>query len=233
MRRSLATQALSVMLIVALPSMMLFADAGALMRSSGGVNVDGKPAPSSLALFAGDTVSTAAHGVATITVAGSVLTLSPGTSLTYGTNTVQVECGRLAVTSLQPGFTAKVRNLQVSPASEDTTYEISHSSGKLIIDVRAGSALVEDGQQKMTLIAGKEMTLASPGECADPPATSKQEPPARGFHVSKGKIALLAGAGAGALAAGVVIAEHGNKHCISPDGSPACKCSNANPNKCQ
>jgi hypothetical protein len=215
MRRSLATQALSVMLIVLLPGIVLFADAGALMHSSGGVNVDGKSAPSSLALFAGDKVSTAAHGVATITAAGSILTLSPGTSLTYGTNTVQMECGLL-----------------VSPASEDTTYSISHGSGKLMIEVRAGSALVDDGQQKMTLVAGKEMSLPSPESCADP-VDAKQEPPARGFHMSKRNIGLLAGAGAGALAAGVVIAEHGNKHCISPDGSPACKCSNTNPNKCQ
>jgi len=232
MRRSLATQALSVMLIVLLPGIVLFADAGALMHSSGGVNVDGKSAPSSLALFAGDKVSTAAHGVATITAAGSILTLSPGTSLTYGTNTVQMECGRLAVTSLQPGFTAKVSNLLVSPASEDTTYSISHGSGKLMIEVRAGSALVDDGQQKMTLVAGKEMSLPSPENCADQ-VDAKQEPPARGLHMSKRNIGLLAGAGAGALAAGVVIAERGNKHCISPDGSPACKCSNTNPNKCQ
>ena len=226
MERSLTTQAAGVALVVAFAFTTMFADAtGALLRSSGNVIVDGKAAPSLLALFAGDKISTGSQGgVATITASGSILTLSPGTSLIYGTNSVEMECGRLAVTALQPGLTAKVRNLQVSAASEDSTYEISHASGKLIIDVRAGSALVEDGQQKMTLAAGKEMTLASPGECSDTPAgKAKQDPPARGFHMTNGKIALLSGAGAGAIAAGVVIAEHGSKPCVSNDGSPACK----------
>lgn len=234
MGRSFILQTVSAVLVLAFAWTSMFgATTGALLRSSGTVNVDGKPAPSSLALFAGDKISTAAKGVATITAAGSILTLSPGTSLTYASNSVEMECGQLAVTALQRGLIAKVRNLQVSPASDDSTYEISHSNGKLTIGVRAGSALVEDGQQNMTLLAGKEMSLPSPGECAGPTGKTKQEPPARGFHMTNSRVALLAGAGAGAIAAGVVIAEHGNKHCISPDGSPACKCSNTNPNKCQ
>jgi hypothetical protein len=232
MGRKLATQAVSLALLLAFPFSLIGADSNALLRSSGGVNVDGKPAPSSVALFAGDKISTAAHGVGTITASGSILTLSPGTSLTYGSNSVEMECGRLAVTALQRGLTAKVRNLQITPAADDATYEIAHASGKLMIDVRAGSAIVDDGQQKMTLPAGKEMSFDSPGECTQPVSGSRQEPPARGFHMSNGKIELLAG-GAGAAVAGVVIAEHGNKHCVSNDGSPACKCSNTNPNKCQ
>jgi hypothetical protein len=234
MPRSLATQVMALLLMVVLPLTILFADAsGALLRSNGPVTVNGKTAPSSVALFAGDKISTAGHGVASLMTAGSILTLSSGTSLTYGTNTVEMGCGQLAVTALQRGLTAKVRNLQVSPTSDESTYEILHSAEKLTITVRAGSAMVEDGQQKMMLAAGKEMSFASPGECNDPVGKAKPEPPARGFHMTNGKIALLAGAGAGAIAAGVVIAEHGNKHCVSPDGSPACKCSNTNPNKCQ
>ena len=234
MRRSVAIRAISLALAVTFSWSLSFADTSSgLLRSSGTVNINGKPAPASVALFAGDKVATAPQGVATIMVSGSILTLSPGSSLTYGTNTVEMGCGQLAVTALQRGLTAKVRNLQVSPAADDSTYDIAQGAGKLTVAVRSGSAIVDDGQQKMTLAAGKEMTFASPGECADPPDTSTQEPPARGFHLTNGKLALLAGAGAGAIAAGVVIAEHGNKHCISPDASSACKCSNSNPNKCQ
>ena len=234
MRRSLAIRAMSLALAVTFPWSILSADASSgLLRSTGTVNINGKPAPASVALFAGDKIATAAQGVATIMVSGSILTLSPASSLIYGANAVEMGCGQLAVTALQRGLTAKVRNLQISPAGDDSTYDISDGSGKLTVAVRSGSAIVDDGQQKMTLVAGKEMTFASPGECADPPNTSKQEPPARGFHLTNGKLALLAGAGGGAIAAGVVIAEQGNKHCISPDGSPACKCSNPNPNKCQ
>lgn len=234
MRRSVANRTLSLLLAVAFPVTTVLADAGgAMLRSSGPVDVNGKAAPSSVALFAGDRISTASQGVATVMAAGSILSLSPGSALTYGTNTIEMGCGQLAVTALHRGLTAKVRNLQISPAADESTYDISHAGEKLTIAVRAGATIVDDGQQKVTLEAGKQMTFPSPGECADPDGTAKQEPPARGFHMTNGKIALLAGAGAGVIAAGIVIAEHGNKHCISPDGSPACKCSNTNPTKCQ
>lgn len=239
MRRSQSAQVTIVGLILTLFVTMLLADTkGGMLRSSGAVSVNGKTVPGSMALFAGDKISTASHGVATIMASGSVLTLSSGSSLTYGSNAVEVGCGHLAVTALHRGLTAEVRNLRITPAAADSTYDIANGAGKLTIDVRAGSALVDDGQQRMTLLAGKELTFTTPGECADPPENAKSnppqnDPPARGFHMTDGKIGTLAGIGAGATTAGVLIAEHGNKHCVSPDGSSACKCSNTNPSKCQ
>jgi hypothetical protein len=226
------------LLLAALFGTLLFAGTkGAILRSSGSVMVNGKSVPASTALFAGDKVSTASQGVATIMSAGSVLTLSSGSWLTYGAHLIEVGCGHLAVTALHRGLTAEVRNLRITPAADDSTYDVSNSGGKLTIGVRAGSALVDDGQQHMTVVAGKELTFTTTGECAGPPESAngnaaKTDPP-RGFHMRNGNIALLGAAGAGATAAGVMIAEHGNKHCISPDGSSACKCSNTNPQKCQ
>jgi hypothetical protein len=234
MRRSLVTQAMGALLVMALSVAPGLADSGsAMLHTTGPVTVNGKAAPASVALFTGDEIATTTHGVATIMAGGSILTLSPGTSLTYGASSVNMGCGDLAITALQHGLTSKVQNLQVMAASDDSTYEISHAAGKLAVTVRAGSAVVDDGQQKMTLLAGKVMTFPSPGACADPADPAKTQPAARGYHMSNSKIGLLAGAAAGGIAAGVVIAEHGNKHCVSPDGSPACKCSNTGPNKCQ
>jgi hypothetical protein len=137
-------------LAVTFPWSILLADASSgLLRSSGTVDVNGKVAPAAVALFAGDKIATASQGVATIMVSGSILTLSPGSSLIYGTNRVEMGCGQLAVTALQRGLTAKVRNLQITPGDEDSTYDISHANGKLTVGVRSGSAIVDDGQQKI------------------------------------------------------------------------------------
>ena len=196
---------------------------GAMLQSSGVVNVNGKPAPGSIAVFPGDKIETMADGSARLTSPGSLVSLPGNSSVTYGNGSVEMGCGSTTMSTQGHTLSAQVGNLVISPASDVAKFELARSDKGLQIGAREGSLLIDDGKEKATLESGKAMSFDVPGECPIPePEVAKQGAKPAAFSLRSKKVLLISALAAGAVTAGVVTATSSTKKCISPK----------NPNKC-
>jgi hypothetical protein len=208
---------------------------GAMLQSAGTVNINGKAAPSSIAIFPGDRVETTQDGSATLLSQGSIVRLRGNSSFTYGNNLIDFGCGSTTVSTQGRKLAARVSNLTISPASDTNKFELARSANHLQIGEREGSLLVDDGAQKTTLESGKAMSFEGGEGCPDPPKTASETGSKAGFSLRNKKLLLISAFAAGGLTAGVVAASSSNnKKCVSPDGSGKC-CPQNQPgnNNCQ
>ena len=130
--------------------------------ATGKVTINGKAVEHSGNIFAGETLKTASNGAASITSEGALASVGNSTSLLYGDNSVNVECGRVQVVTLK-GFSVQVQKITASAAgSALSKFEVSQSARQLSIHDIEGQLDINDGHERRTLNPGEKRDFQSP-----------------------------------------------------------------------
>ena len=106
---------------------------GAILRNNGGVLLNGAAAPSSSAVFSGDTVQTQAKSAARIELEGSTIDVGPDTLIQFGSEEISLDHGSIVVNTSR---SLKVRSgcVVVTPVYADwTLYDVTDTDGKVIV----------------------------------------------------------------------------------------------------
>lgn len=116
---------------------------GAILRTQGGVWVNGYEATDSSAVFAGDVIETKAGFSGSLTLEGASALLGPGSLAKLGDNFLELEHGAVSV-GTSTKFQVRVNCVRVVPAlSEWTQYEVSDVNRTLQVSARKLDVNVE------------------------------------------------------------------------------------------
>ncbi len=160
-------------LVVVFPASMVLADAtSAMLSATGSVTVNGSPIERATAIFSGDKVQTGANSIATLTNAGSSVTVPGNSSLVFSRSFVNVLCGTALVTTSR-GLSVRVSNLLVQPArGAQARFQITQNAGQLQIIAREGTLAIDNGATTSSLQAGRMLT--APATCMAAPYADDQ-----------------------------------------------------------
>ena len=189
---------------------------GAVLHTSGKVQVNGRSSSEIIALFSGDAVQTDVHSVATIVARGSSVLVFPNASVQFLGNAVELTQGTVAIATSEE-MSARAYGLTIKPAEKKfSKFEVSEDQDDVVIVARQGSVSVTDGQQSSTVQEGQQSTQKKRRKGAAAPAAS-------GNHLLSGKTLAILAVASGAVAAGILLTE-GNtkKKCVSPSGDRKC-----------
>lgn len=145
-------------LALLLPMASLAAENPALLSGSGVVKVNGREIPKSSVAYSGDTITTADNATATLTAAGSVISLAPSSSIVYKDNIVEMVTGRVQVTTAKAQIEAHLGKLTITPAVPEVRFQMREDSERRILAALHGSLTVTDGDHVMVLSEGEMMT---------------------------------------------------------------------------
>jgi hypothetical protein len=145
-------------LIATLPVSLLADESpAAMLRSSGGVQVNKSPAPSSTALLMDDLIETQQQSVARIEITGSVADINPETVVKFEGDELVLEHGSLSVNTSRL-LRVRVGCLEVTPVTADWThYEVADLNGRVTV-----SALKSD--VNIDQRSGKDPEAKQPGQ---------------------------------------------------------------------
>lgn len=120
------------MLVVLVPAPLLAADTGsAILRTDGGVWVNGNEISGSTTIFPGDSLETKPGFVANLDTEGSSVLIQPETIVKFETNFLTLEHGTVSV-GTSTGMSVHVNCIRVEPVSNDRTqYDVTHVTEKV------------------------------------------------------------------------------------------------------
>jgi len=190
---------------------------GAVLHSSGAVQVNGASSRETTALFPGDSIQTTADSVANITALGSSVLIVPNSLIKFVGPGVELIQGGVSVTTSQ-NITISSYGLSFSPAEgKPTKFEVVDYEDSVIVDARQGNVIVADGRQTSMVPEGQESSHKKKKAGASPAA--------EGSHSISGKTWAIVGGASGATVAGILIAESNKKKkCVSASNNKKCKC---------
>jgi hypothetical protein len=203
MRNCLATKILSIALMVLTPAAMLMAETGnTMLYASGNVTLNGTEVARSASVTPGDRIETAGATATTLNQDGSKVTVSPYSSIRYGSEAVRVDRGTAAI-STTDGMTATAAQITVAPKDKTATYEIARLNNQVVITSQTGALMITEAGKTTELEAG-----ASSSRTADPtpaPAPAPQAAPVYPGSTFTGKqvFAIAAVVGGAAVACGL------------------------------
>jgi hypothetical protein len=154
----------AVLMVISLSSAEAFAAsaAAAMLRSNGGVSVNGSPVNPVTTVFAGDRIETAPQAAASLTMNGSSLLLDQNSSLTFTGDEMSFYCGGGTVQASQ-GLSARFGRVAVKPAKGTARFQVQQSGEMLKVSAIDGSLTVSDGAKTIDLAAGNSTTLPNLG----------------------------------------------------------------------
>ena len=216
-QRTWQRQVMSIILVVSFSCASLGAEssikAGAVLRPSGNVEVNGAVTHNITTLFPGDLVKTNEDSVANIIAGGSSVLVMPNASVKFTGHDVEVSEGGVSVATSE-GMAVIASGLTITPAAQTASkFEVADTEDSVAIAAREGNLTVDDGQQTSTVPEGQESTR------------QKKKKGAGGTHSISGKtVGIIAGASA-ATVTGILIAESNKKKkCVSSANDKKCKC---------
>ena len=200
MRNCLATKILSIAMMVLTPAAMLMAETGnTMLYASGTVTLNGTEVARSASVTPGDRIETAGATATAMNQDGSKVTVSPYSSIRYGSESVRVDRGTAAI-STTDGMTATAAQITVTPKDKTATYEIARLNNQVVITSQTGALMVTEAGKTTELEAG-----ASSSRPADPtpaPAPAPQAAPVfPGSELTSGQVWIIAGVVGGAAVA--------------------------------
>jgi hypothetical protein len=149
MRVSILRFSLCWLMLLLMPRCLLGQDiptearTGAVLRTVGGVWVNGYEAKDSSAVFAGDLIETKAGFSANLTVEGSTVQLGPESVAKFGDNFLQLDHGSVSVGTSRR-FQVRVNCMRVVPVlTEWTQYDVADVSRTLQVSARKDDVNVE------------------------------------------------------------------------------------------
>jgi hypothetical protein len=181
------------------PVRLLAQEAGAMLSATGQVSVNGTPVSSSVAVFPGDKVQVGANSSANVIAKGATTTLGPQTSLTWQSQTIQLQDGSLTLAAQAP-WKVSVGPMTVALGSELTKVEVAQREDVALFKLVQGSAILSEAGKTTPLKVG--FTVAHPN-----PAGRPAVPAVAAAHSSH--TALIVVAVAGGAAAAIGLAAHG------------------------
>ena len=153
----------AVLLVFSLSCAEAFASAAAgMLRSNGGVSVNGSPVNPVTTVFAGDRIETAPQAAASLTMNGSSLLLDPNSSLTFTGDEMSFYCGGGTVQSSQ-GLEARFGRIEVKPTKGNARFQVQQSGEMLKVSALDGNLTVSDGAKTMNLAPGSSTSLPNLG----------------------------------------------------------------------
>jgi hypothetical protein len=145
-------------LILLLPAMVVSADTGTAMLTSGqNVLVNGKQINGRQTIMNGDTVQNNAGTVATLAAPGATVAIGARSAIVYQNDRIRVTAGA-ANLKTQSQMTAQYGELTVRPAGPDTQFVVGEISGKRVVAALHGSLVVANGEYEVTLPEGNALT---------------------------------------------------------------------------
>ena len=161
------------MILVMSGSAVAGSPAAGMLTTTGDVLVDGHPVSSSTAVFDGQTIQTKDQAQAVLTGQGSVVTLTPNSSLSIGTRAVDLRSGTTMIWS-DKGIAAKADNVIVTAApGAPVKFLAARAKNQLRVTALVGSVYVSDGQQGTQVAANKSVSVPLG---SDPPTISNAVP---------------------------------------------------------
>jgi hypothetical protein len=153
-----------VLAIGALSASVFGAATTGMLRSNGGVSVNGAPVTPVTTVFAGDRIETAPQAGGNITVGGSSLSLTENSSLLFNGENMDFQCGGGTIQTTQ-GMAARYGHTMVKPAKDAARYRVQQTGASLQITAVDGDLTLTEGGRDFTLAAGKSASVAYNG-CA-------------------------------------------------------------------
>lgn len=206
------------------PLSLFAADSGAAMlRSKGGVWVNGRENPDSTAIFSGDLIETKPGSVANLDVKGSSVLIQPESVVEWGDNELTLDHGSVSVGS-STELRVKVNCLTVVPiANEWTQYDVTDVDGTVHVaanklDVKitqgragqkssdennSGSATVREGEK-----ASRDVSVLC--GAAKPPGTAGGNP------INTTRWIEIGGGTGGAVLLCILLCHSGSSPKVSP-----------------
>jgi hypothetical protein len=138
-------------MIAILPGSLMADDsAAAILHSTGGVLLNGNPAPPSSALFPDDLVQTPSQTEATINAAGSTVTVKPDTVVQFEGSELHLDHGTLQVSTSRQ-LRVRVGCLTVVPVNPAwTQYDVTDVDGKVTVAARTNDVYIEARGARLT-----------------------------------------------------------------------------------
>jgi hypothetical protein len=139
------------MLVILVPVPSLAADTGsAILRTDGGVWVNGNEISGSTTIFPGDSLETKPGFVANLDTEGSSILIQPESIVKFEGNFLTLEHGIVSV-GTSTGMSVHVNCIRVEPVSNDRTqYDVTHVTEKVETSAHKNDVKFThgDGQQK-------------------------------------------------------------------------------------
>jgi hypothetical protein len=190
---------------------------GALLHSSGKVQVNGASGREVTALLPGDSIQTAEDSVANITASGSSVLVLQNASITFVGPGVELTRGGISVTTSEQTPVSSYGLLFTPAERRQTKYEVVEYENSVIVAARQGDVIVSDGLQTSMVPEGQESSHKKKKGGATPAAESS--------HSISGKTLALVSAASGATVAGILVAQSNKKKkCVSASNNKKCKC---------
>jgi len=120
-------------MIVILPTSLIAQDsARAMLHSSGGVWLNGNPAPNSSAIFEHDLIQTQKESGARISSDGSNATIQPDTIVEFDGDELVLEHGSVEVNTVR-GMRVRVNCMTAIPLTPESRYDVTDVDGKMTV----------------------------------------------------------------------------------------------------
>jgi hypothetical protein len=131
-----------------------------ILQTTGHVSLNGRAAPANGTTFAGDKIETAGGSTATVSSDGIAGTFGPNTIARVYDTHLEVICGSVDVMTFKgTGVTVDVTT--VHPVTDTAKFTVSHSYGKMTVQVKEGEVNVLSGKGAALVKAGNSFSQAT------------------------------------------------------------------------
>lgn len=142
--------------------------APAMLRSSGGVLLNGNSAPASSAIFANDLIEVPKNAMARIEATGSSVDINPESVVQYNAGELLLDHGSLSVNTSQ-GLKVRVGCVTVTPvnSADWTHYDVTDMDGKVTVSARKNDVYLNsrsNNPQSTRRSAESSRTIVREGE---------------------------------------------------------------------
>jgi len=212
------------MMIVLCPLSLMAADTrSAVLRSEGGVWVNGSEVTGSTVVFPGDLLETKPGFVANLDAEGSSVLIQPQSILKFEGTFLSLEHGSVSV-GTSTAMSVQVNCIKVEPVSNDRTqYDVADISGavkvaarKNAVNITQGSALQKSSResrpsQSATVREGEQATRDETAACGPPP-----RPGVAASGLNTKWVEIGAAAGGGGLLLCILLCKSSGHSSVSP-----------------
>jgi hypothetical protein len=223
-------KSLAIVLALSLSCGDLFAAATAgMLRSNGGVSVNGTPVTPLTTVFAGDRIETAPQAVGSLTIGNTSLILDPNSSMMFNGQGLDFYCGGGTIQANQ-GVSARYGNVSVKPTKDSARFQVQQTGATVKVSALEGDLTLFDGAKNFSIPAGNSMNVSytgcsqiaknemqevqTPGPVSPQPVPQPVPLPTQGTNL--GTILLVAPAAVLSVALAGIIAVSQNP--VSPNG---------------
>jgi len=161
--KRLAYNLAAALLLLSIASLHTFAATTAgMLRSNGGVSVNGSPVTPVTTVFAGDRIETAPKAVGNLTANRSSLLLDENSSVVFSGQNLDFYCGGGTIQTNE-AMSSRYGRLAVKPVKESARYQVQQTGAMLKVSAVEGDLTLTDGTRNYNVPAGNSMNVPYTG----------------------------------------------------------------------